>query len=117
MFSDVNLRVNNEESIYKQFMLNIAPVKHIVTPIQMESIAASKLYVNEQLDFVFIDASHEYANVIEDIKHWLPKVKKGGVLAGHDYNNPSYAGVKKAVDEALIGRTIDVNGMCWIVKI
>ena len=56
------------------------------------------------LDFVFIDADHSYQGVKDDIGYWLPKVKKGGLLGGHDYNNKNYPfglEVKRAVDEAV----------------
>ena len=64
----------------------------------MTSVEASKLYENESLDFVFIDACHEYSCVKEDIIAWYPKIKKGGVLAGHDINAEE---VRKAVIEEL----------------
>jgi hypothetical protein len=50
----------------------------------------------EPLDFVYIDANHNYEYVKEDIEHWYPQLKKGGILSGHDYPTES---VKKAVDE------------------
>jgi hypothetical protein len=53
--------------------------------------------VNENIDFVFIDAKHTYENVYTDILLWKTLVKKGGIIAGHDYNHPSYPGIKKAV--------------------
>lgn len=43
------------------------------------------LFEDESLDFVYIDANHAYDFVIEDIELWFPKVKKGGVVSGHDY--------------------------------
>jgi hypothetical protein len=54
-------------------------------------------------DFVYIDANHAFKHVEQDIKLWYPKVKKGGVLAGHDYvpdtlNKYGLFGVKSAVD-------------------
>lgn len=43
------------------------------------------LFDNESLDFVYIDANHAYDFVKEDIELWYPKVKKGGIVSGHDY--------------------------------
>lgn len=43
------------------------------------------LFENESLDFVYIDANHAYDFVKEDIELWYPKVKKGGIVSGHDY--------------------------------
>ena len=47
------------------------------------------------MDFVFLDAAHDYENVKEDILSWYPKVKVGGWLTGHDYFLGHF-GVKKA---------------------
>lgn len=57
---------------------------------------ASK-FSDNYFDFIFIDADHTYEQVIKDIKAWLPKLKKGGIIAGHDYGNKD-TGVKRAVD-------------------
>ena len=52
------------------------------------------------VDFVYIDGNHGYAEVKADIQAWLPKVKHG-VIAGHDYDPVIQPGVVKAVDEVL----------------
>jgi predicted O-methyltransferase YrrM len=52
-------------------------------------------FPDEYFDFVYIDASHRYEDVRQDIEDWWPKVKTGGMLAGHDYLNQ----VKRAVNE------------------
>jgi len=70
----------------------------VINPIRTTSIEASKLYEDNSLDFVFIDASHKYVDVKDDIKSWLPKVRKGGILAGDDI---IWGGVEKAVKELL----------------
>jgi hypothetical protein len=49
-----------------------------------------------KLDFVFIDANHSYEAVKEDLEAWYPKIRKGGLFSGHDYQ---WEGVRKAVDE------------------
>ena len=54
--------------------------------MRMDSTRASKLIAPESLDLVFIDAQHCYEGVKKDIENWLPKVKKGGIISGHDYN-------------------------------
>ena len=76
--------------------------------IKAFSMDAVKKFVNESLDFVYIDANHRYEYCMDDIKEWSKKVKKGGLVAGGDYCNGLYAdlggmqtnyGVKRAVDE------------------
>ena len=68
--------------------------------MQRSSIEAAGFFVNEVLDFVFIDADHAEKSVKADIWAWHQKVKPGGLLCGHDYGNelPGF-GVTSAVDE------------------
>jgi predicted O-methyltransferase YrrM len=49
------------------------------------SMDAVKRFEDESLDFVYIDANHEFPYVAEDIFYWAKKVKPGGIVAGHDY--------------------------------
>lgn len=67
-------------------------------------------------DLVFIDANHEYTHVKQDILAWLPKVRPGGILAGHDYEPeiPMFCGVKRAVDEIFGNRVILGKDRLWI---
>jgi hypothetical protein len=65
---------------------------------------AVSLFSDRSLDFVYIDANHSYDAVEKDILLWEPKIRKGGVLSGHDYlNGPTHNGavneVKSAVDD------------------
>jgi len=52
----------------------------------------------ESIDFVYIDGSHEFDYVMCDIIEWGKRVKKGGIISGHDYYNFRRAGVVRAVD-------------------
>lgn len=45
---------------------------------------------NCSVDFVFIDADHRYDSVRKDILSWFPKVRIGGIIAGHDYESNQY---------------------------
>jgi hypothetical protein len=92
-----NVEEVKNDTLYETFLSNIESVKHVINPIRMDSVLAAKLYKDNSLDFVFIDASHEYQAVKNDIEAWYPKVKDGGVLAGHDYK--CWYGVTRAVDE------------------
>lgn len=64
--------------------------------LRMKTDEASKLIEDESLDFVFIDADHSYEGCNNDIKNWMPKVKKGGYVIGHDI---FWEGVNKALKE------------------
>ncbi len=52
--------------------------------LRKTSLEAVKEFADESLDFVYIDANHEYTYVLHDILAWYPKVRKGGILAGDD---------------------------------
>lgn len=84
---------------YEEFLKNIEPVKSHVNPIRCDSVEASKQFADKSVDFIFIDANHEYEAVKKDILAWMPKLKDGGIIAGHDYN--TMGGVNKAVDELI----------------
>lgn len=101
----------NDGVVYAIFNSNIASLRHLINPIKMKSVDGSKLYKDESIDVVFIDAFHSYECVKEDIACWLPKVKKGGYLAGHDW---SHEGVKKAVEECLTD--LEITEDCWVYK-
>lgn len=70
----------------------------------------------DEFDLVFIDANHEYTHVKQDILSWLPKVRSGGILAGHDYTPeiPMFSGVKQAVDEIFGKKIMLGKDRLWI---
>lgn len=88
--------VKNTEWLYNEFINNTKILNHIITPIRDFSVNAANLYEDNSLDFVYIDASHDYENVINDLKAWLPKIKVGGYIGGHDFSD-AWIGVKNAV--------------------
>ncbi len=73
--------------------------------LEMDSVEAANILKDGILDLAFIDADHSYESVVGDIIAWLPKVRSGGILCGHDYWQshphplPHVDGVKRAVDE------------------
>jgi predicted O-methyltransferase YrrM len=110
--SQSDIQEESFKDLYEIFMKNIDPVKHIITPIKELSWDGAKHYEDKSLDFVFIDAAHDYESVKKDITAWFPKIKEGGTIAGHDYSWCD--GVKKAVHEFFQGTDIyEIRG-CWI---
>jgi predicted O-methyltransferase YrrM len=59
-------------------------------------------FINEKIDFCYIDGSHQYLDVLQDITNYYNIVKVGGIISGHDYDAGN-SGVKKAVDEYFSG--------------
>ena len=98
------------DTLYDEFLNNVKPF-NFVTPVRLSSMDAVKQYADESLDFVLIDGSHEYEDVVNDITEWLKKVKPGCMLAGDDYEWP---GVKRAVGELLPTADIIHGPGLWI---
>lgn len=88
------------KTLFDVFSHNMAAcgVDQVVTPVRSDSVSAAEFYLDRGLDFVFIDGEHTYKAVCADIDAWLPKVKPGGVLAGHDL---PHGPVRDAVSDKL----------------
>jgi len=88
---------NMEWSVsFDEFLRNIEPLKEYINVIKADSCEASKQFADKSVDFIFIDANHQYEYIKKDIEHWFPKLKDGGVIAGHDLQ---FEGVTRAVKE------------------
>ena len=87
-----------------------------ISLIKKTSDDAVKELDGETYDFVYIDGIHQYKNVKQDIINYLPLVKKGGYIGGHDYGEP-WPGVKVAVDE-MFGKPDKVfQDTSWLKKL
>jgi hypothetical protein len=81
------------------------------------SVAASRLFGDATIDWVHLDARHDYANVTADIRAWLPKVKPGGWLSGDDYDEIKWPEVIKAVGDLLPGaKAWSTQQWRWVVE-
>lgn len=72
---------------------------------------AARVIKDRSLDWVFIDANHSYAYVSEDIRLWMPKVRKDGLVAGHDVNKK---GVRRAIEEQCPGYSEGLGNTWWV---
>ena len=88
-----------------------------IEPVISDSAAAAAKFQDASCSFVFIDADHSYEGVKRDIAAWLPKVRHGGVIAGHDYHEGDWPGVWRAVRETF-GEIEPVGDAkyCWRVQ-
>lgn len=88
------------KNVYDTYLDRTSPYSNIQT-LTMTSDAAADILNEDKFDFVYIDGLHTYNGVKTDIINYLPKVKDGGVIGGHDYTNqvPHLIGVYNAVNE------------------
>lgn len=104
--------------VKKQSLKTQVEVFGNVVFISESSRTANMHFVDESVDFVYIDGAHNYASVLDDLRCWFPKVKVGGVIAGHDFN-VGY-GVPEAV--SVFAQEIDIPFFVrfpdfWFIKI
>ena len=85
-----------------------------IVKVKLPSVQAAQQYADHSLDFVYIDADHSYASVVEDINAWKNKVKMGGFIAGHDSYMPE---VLQAVRDCLGEPDHFFTDTSWLVKL
>ncbi len=83
-----------------------------VKQYNLKSSEASTKFSDESLDFIYLDAGHNFEAVDEDIKCWKNKLKKGRYMGGDDWN---WQGVQKAVKNNFAEFEVIENR--WLAKI
>ncbi len=103
--------------LFEAFQRAVEGIPQIGDIHECDSAKAARYYLDNSLDFVFLDAGHTYEEVRADIAAWLPKVKPGGLLFGHDFvaQHPKGIQVAKAVLAEMAGRNLEVmpHGRVW----
>jgi predicted O-methyltransferase YrrM len=91
----------------------------LITVMIQDSARAASLFADGSCHAVFLDASHDRESVERDIRAWLPKVMRGGILAGHDLTHPAFPGVRQALDVVLEDRwgSDPRWPSCWSVRV
>jgi len=79
-----------------------------------DSLTAAAAWPHGPVDIVFIDADHRYEAVKADILAWMPHLRPGGLICGHDYHDDAHPGVTQAVDELF--PEVQCEGNIWWVE-
>lgn len=100
------------------FLKHLKDYKDKYALMEAESPAAAETFGDATLDFVFVDGMHDYESVRADILAWLPKLKPGALLAGHDFTwdfPDGHQGVAKAVHQICreLGIAYGVSRNSW----
>ena len=88
---------------FKDALEAMFPYKHKIEWHKDDSAKVSEGFKNESLDFVYVDGGHDFKSVKKDLELWTPKVRKGGVVCGHDLkfgsDTQDHKDIVKAIDE------------------
>jgi hypothetical protein len=85
------------EVLYQRVVLRLKPFGARSRICRKLSTEAAAEFVSGSLDFVYIDADHQYVPCLQDINIWWPKIRVGGLISGHDYRNGRACQVLEAV--------------------
>jgi len=86
-----------------------------VETLHISSQQAAAQRPDGELDFVYIDASHAYADIKADLEAWLPKVRARGWIGGNDYTLSDT--VRQAVDELGLGEPLTFSDSSWLLRL
>ena len=80
-----NVENTEQENRLKETLAGTEPWKNAREVCRNYTTNCAPLYPENYFDFIYVDARHDYKGVQVDIKDWWPKLKDGGIMAGHDY--------------------------------
>ena len=107
-------RLKTWPAVMENFISGTKPFVEKVFMHRMTSVEAVYEFDDNFFDWIFIDANHDYPYIKENLEIWTPKVKVGGVVSGHDYGNKKWPGIKKAVDEFVQKKKLNIIPDCYV---
>jgi hypothetical protein len=100
-----------KETIFSIFTKNLSKACVAHSIFRTDTVSASDLFDDNSVDFIWVDAGHEYEDVKADIEAWWPKLRQNGVMGGDDL---PMNGVKQAVTEMFPHHEVgSENGWQW----
>lgn len=114
-------KLDNFYEITKERLLSYRYRSELIRSFSMDALDQ---FGDNSLDFVYIDANHDFINVTQDIYYWSKKVRKGGIISGHDFvkrkNEAAHVHIKQVLDGYtnaygikpwfVLGREAKING-------
>lgn len=112
LVDDFSVQGGSREAIYK----NIEPFCDRAFFLEMTSAKASGLWFDRIFDFVYIDGDHRYESFKQDLEVWSKKIKPGGVLCGHDWEQrEDNMGVQRGIKKFIQNNNLVLNvGTSWV---
>lgn len=94
------------ERVHDCFLVNSQPYQDKIQLIRKTSDQAHVDIPDNFLDYIFIDGDHNYAQTFRDLKNYYPKVREGGIFAGHDVH---LRDVTQALTEFILEIGLDLD--------
>lgn len=106
--------MNQWEGMYRRVEHKFGNLPH-VNIMRMKSMDAVKRFDDKFFDLVYIDATHTYEAVLEDLNAWWPKIKSSGYIVGDDWR---WEGIKKGVTEFSQKNNLHMDAFEneWLIK-
>lgn len=110
------IKENGGGDLLEIFNNNMDDLGVKATAIKGKSEDMCNVFNPNTFQMIFIDAAHDYESVKADLNNFYPKLKSGGIFAGHDYGEKS-CGVGQAVDEFVKENNLKLDVMIasWIL--
>ena len=117
-----NTKQDEYQKAFEEAWTYTFPYRTRSTFLLTDTLTAAESVEDQSLDFVFLDASHDFDSVRDDILAWRSKVRPGGIMCGHDYDGrgdkKGFFGVRRAVhsifeDDQVMKRA----GLVWAVQV
>lgn len=113
-----NVSQDQQDLIFFQACKRLAQFGYRVEIIRSSSSKAVERFLDNSLDFIYIDADHTYDGCIADLECYYPKLKEDGVMAGHDFLDGYYGsiiqtayGVRSAITDFVMEEGISSVGI------
>ncbi|KKT72729.1 MAG: hypothetical protein UW68_C0027G0015 [Candidatus Collierbacteria bacterium GW2011_GWB1_44_6] len=112
-YVDIKGKQERYNRIYNQAVERLAPYNcHLVKKWSEDAVND---FEDESLDFIFIDGNHDFEHCTKDIENWSKKVRKGGIISGHDFFSCRENNLIIQVEEAVTGWTKEHAINPWFV--
>ena len=114
-----------EDKIPHNYNISVSHLKHFGDRsiiIKGRTNDVCDQFDDDSLDFLYIDAGHDYQSVRDDLVNWIPKVRSGGMVSGHDYMKFGRLRVVEAVNDVMQERseklhvTDELLNSFWFIK-
>ena len=100
--------------VFKAFQDRIQDLKNVSFE-KCKSFEGLQFVKDGSCDLIYLDGDHRYESVLNDLKGWKPKLRSGGIMAGHDW---SWQSIKKALKEEIGDKDYELfQDDSWAIKL